>query len=378
MINLFAPKVDETVLKDLLATFSSGWLGRGSKAKAFEARFAEYLGVSPNNISTLSCCTDAIFLAIRALELDKDSKIIIPTNSFPAVASACSQASDNVIIVDIDTSGNISLDSITPEIAKDTRLVFITHYGGIPVDVKALRRLLPQDCLVFEDCACALGTSISQRHIGIDSDFACWSFDAMKLITAGEGGAFFSKHSWLFDKVRSLAYLGLPIDEKSGLDKSSKSETWWTYSIESFGERSIFTDINATIGLSQLSMISKYLERKAIIRSRYESELSKLNIKYVAQSDPTVYYSNYFMTLLFENSQVRNAAARYLLKNSIYTSLRYSPIHEMKIFSNKHRTSMSGAQDFYDRALNIPAHQFLSDDNLITIVTTLRNFLALV
>jgi aminotransferase len=325
MINLFEPKIAERAITNIKDVFESKWLGRGSYVTKFEAKLHDFTGL---NIRMISCATDAIFGILSVMKFAEGSEIILPTNSFPAVISAIVEMKLCPVIVDIEPNGNISVSSLLNALSPKTSAIFLTHYGGTPVDVKSIRNQIPEHVKIFEDSACAFGTFATDGHVGFGSDFSLYSFDAMKLLTAGEGGGFTTKDDELFETLKSYFYLGLPSSEKSGLDASKSKSRWWEYNLERVGVRSVFTNLNAAIGLAQFENLQHALTRKADIYSYYKKSLRNVDILDQGHEEvPT--HSNYFFTI---SSKRRDDLAAYLLANGVYTSLRYSNLADMSLY----------------------------------------------
>ena len=118
-------------------------------------------------------------------EIINKKLVIVPSNSFPAVGSSVIRAGLNLKIIDIDkTTGNICLKTLQQIDKSKIGCVFLTHYGGNPVDVKSIKKLLKKNTLIFEDCAGALGSFYNDgTAVGTKGDFACRSFDPMKMVT---------------------------------------------------------------------------------------------------------------------------------------------------------------------------------------------------
>jgi len=370
VINLFEPNLGKNSLEELEQVFKSNWLGRGKKVKEFEELFAGFTQIEKNLLATNSCCSDAIFNAIKVLDLEEKDVVVIPTNSFPAIGSAILESKANLKIVDINSHGNIDLDKIPQEILKSAKLFFITHYGGIPADIERLK-IESNNSLIFEDCACSLGTKVNNISLGSNSDFACWSLDPMKLITCGEGGVFHSKNKEFLNDLRKYNYLGLPIKEKSGLEKSDADSQWWIYNIENTGRRSVFCDFHAAMGIPEIKKISFYLNQKKKFRAIYEDFFNRKGIGFVPQDSKETEYSNYFMTIQISN---RDKLALFLKNNGIYSSLRYSPLHKMPLFSQFSVGDMKGADDFYAKSLNLPIHQKLNEEKILFICEKINEF----
>lgn len=371
MINLFEPNVTNESLEILKEVFESKWLGRGEKVNEFEEKLAKFLRTDKENIGTIASCSDAIFGVLEILQLKETDEIIIPSISFPAIASAVIQTGAIPIIIDInDSNANLSLNELKKNLTKNTRAVFITSYGGIPNDIEKIREIVGDEVMILEDSACSLGTFEQGIASGIKSDFACWSFDAMKLLTCGEGGAFYAKDKNVVNTLKEHFYLGLPASEKSGLDKAKSNGNWWEYQLNRTGRRSIFTNINASIGLPQLSKLDDVLTRKDEIRKQYIKGLDKNKIIIMPQENSKTDYSNYFFTI---EHKKRDELAKYLKSNGIYTSLRYQPLHQINIFK-KYSKNCRNAEKFFEKSLNIPIHQNLTNDEVDYIIDKINGF----
>lgn len=371
MINIFQPYIGQESLKNLESVFASNWLGRGDYVSRFENRLSEFLGVDILNIHTIASCTDAIFGVFDIFDLQKGDEVVIPSISFPAIGSAILKSGLIPKIIDIDPlTGNISIDNIGQAISHKTKAIFLTHYGGIPVDVKALRAIVGGDIFIFEDSACAFGTYIQEEACGTHGDFSCWSFDAMKMLVCGEGGAMYFRDKHRANLAKEYFYLGLPAQAKSGVDRQALDSKWWEYQLLSTGRRSVFTNINAAIGLPQFDSIYESLSIRSAIREYYCGILDNCNIQYLRQDDPNVRYSNYFFTITCDR---RDELALYLRGKGIYSTFRYFPLHKIDIFS-KYSEVCVNADNFANSALNIPIHHSLKESEIENIGIALSTF----
>lgn len=372
MINIFEPNVGQDSEKLLAEVFESKWLGKGKLANRFEAETCEYLGIQRDNFHTLASCTDAIFASLRVFNLPVGSRVVLPSNSFPAVPSAIIEAGLEPMIIDINpSSGNICLNELQKHYSSSCSAVFITDYGGIPNDIDAIRKIVGSNSVILVDAAPSLGTFVGGKFSGEGADFCCWSFDAMKLLTCGEGGGAYIKDAEIMERFREYTYLGLSASEKSGLDRSKDGEVWWEYNIKSPGCRSVFTNINAAIGLPQIEKLEKRISRRQKIRSIYIDEFKNLDgLSFIEQSDQAVRYSNYFFTVTTDH---RDELAIFLKNNGVYSTFRYYPLHRMPIFQ-RYAMVCGNCETFSDRSLNIPIHDSLSDDDVNNIVFQVKSF----
>lgn len=380
MINLFQPNLDlEDALSRYRQTLKSGWLGRGPVVAEFEQALADFIGVHPDLVHCVSSCTSSIFEICSALGLKQEDTVVVPTNSFPSVPAAVMASGAQLAIIDIDhESGNISLKELEEFCDKNSpKAVFATDYGGIPVSVPEIKRIVGDDCYILVDAAASLGTRFKHSHefIHSEADFVCYSFDAMKLITCGEGGAAVIKDKRVMEKFKEFSYLGLPSKQKSGLDvaKGGDQAGWWEYDLSCFGRRSVMSDLSAGLGLSQMKSIETKLSIRRQLKTEYEDQLNDLSgIKFLGGASDNVEVSNYFCTILTDK---RDSLARYLLKNNVYTSFRYWPIHKMDIFkSGCFNRSYAVGNYVASNALNLPIHDALTLGQIREICVLIREF----
>lgn len=165
-------------------------------------------------------------------------------------------------------------------------------------------------------------------------------------------------------------YLGLPAQSKSGIDRQGTDLRWWEYQLNCAGRRSIFTNINAAIGLPQFDILDIALERRQKIRNAYCEILDEVGAEYLEQNDPRVKYSNYFFTILTGR---RDELASFLKEKGIYSSLRYYPLHLIDLFKN-YSHDCPAANQFSNTGLNIPIHHSLNDDEVEQIGDALKSF----
>lgn len=376
MINIFQPNLDANALNNLRDVFESNWLGRGARVVEFEKEVAGFLGCSTDNLHTVSCATDAIFQILKVLHRKvRTGVVVVPAISFPAVGSAVVEAGFELLICDVDgNDAQLNLAELKKIVAErnDIVAVFSTHYGSGALDTDEVRSIVGEEVYILEDSACALGTVFADgTSVGTKADFSCWSFDAMKLLVCGEGAAVYIKDEELRTLFKEQCYLGLPARQKSGIDQSSETQRWWEYELNSTGVRSVFTDINAAIGLSQLPLLNHKLAKRAEIRKKYCAQIDEIDCLAYLDNANVSRSSNYFYTVI---SDQRDSLAHFLKNNSIYTTFRYFPLSEIKLFRSHIYNECAVAKKISDTFLNIPIHDALSDSDVQKICEKLKEF----
>ncbi len=199
--------LDEVVLR----VIRSGQYIGGEEVQKFEELFASAVGV-PYAIGCNSG-TDALILALRALEVGEGDEVITTSFSFFATAEAISAVGAKPVFVDIEPRNFlIDLELIEKAITPATKAVLPVHLFGCPVDMEQLMSLAKKNGLkVIEDCAQASGAEWKGRPVGSWGDAGCFSFFPTKnLGGAGDGGAVTTKDQRIAQKIRELAAHGMP------------------------------------------------------------------------------------------------------------------------------------------------------------------------
>ena len=376
MINLFQPTLGKEELIEIEKVFESNWLGKGNYVKDFEKGFASNLEVNTEHFLSTTSCTEAIFLSADLFDFKKDDEIIIPSISFPSVGSAIIDKGAKVVFCDVDLRTlNVRAEDIESKITNKTKAVFITHYGGVSCDMDPIMELCNKhNIIVIEDSACAVKSFYKGKACGTIGDMGMWSLDAMKTLSTADGGMMYIKDLDLRIVAEEQLYLGLPVKQKSGIDSSTEGNaSWWEFEMNRPGRRAIMNNVTGAMGCVQLKKLSSFISRREEIFNKYDIELSKLDW---IDTPPKVEFDNissyYFFWIQTEH---RDALAKYLLDNGVYTTFRYWPLHKVELFKE---FDVKGAYPNTDyiasHTLNLPLHQSLSEDDVNKIIKLISDF----
>jgi len=174
------------------ALMSSGDLFRYTAAQdapvaLLEQEFAELLG--SKYALAVSSCSAALFLSLKALDLPRDARVLIPSFTFAAVPSSVVHADCIPVLCEVGDNYRINLADFKAKLDQDIAAVLISHMRGHTSDMDAIMALCEaRDIPVIEDAAHSLGTTWSGRNIGTIGRIGCFSFQSYKMINAGEGG----------------------------------------------------------------------------------------------------------------------------------------------------------------------------------------------
>ncbi|MFJ3883266.1 DegT/DnrJ/EryC1/StrS family aminotransferase [Streptomyces sp. NPDC090077] len=374
MINLFQPQVGSEELEAVAGVFEDRWLGHGPRTKAFEAAFAEHLGVAPEHVVFINSATSGLFLAAEALDLQEGDEVVLPSLSFLAAANAILAHGGRPVFCDVDPRTlNATLEDIEAALTERTKAVVVLHYGGYPGDiVRIAERCRELGITLIEDAACSVASRVDGKAVGTFGDMAMWSFDAMKVLVTGDGGMIYVKDPEQAARVRRLAYHGLA--QSSGFGYAKVSARWWELDIPEPGRRVIGNDMTAAIGSVQLRRLPEMVARRKEIVELYDRELASVDGLLTPGALPEGHESTYYFYWVQMEPGIRDQVAGDLLADDIYTTFRYAPLHKVPAYApvDGPVPELAASDWASDRTLCLPLHPGLSDADVLTVVTSLR------
>ena len=366
MINLFQPDLGASELIQIANSFDTGWIGRGPKVAEFEAAWAAHVGVKPEQIVAVNCATEGLFQICEMLNdrlgLSGVDTIILSSIHFIGAANAIHSNGILASFCDVDPfTLNADLECIVKaQQVWRNRAVVLLHYGGLAQELDAIRQWCDEkDIVMIEDAACAPATVYKGKAAGTWGHFGVWSFDAMKIMSTGDGGMVYCENPDDATELRKRIYLGM--DEQSGY--ASDKDRWWEFSVTMPGRRAIMNDIAAGIGLEQLKKLPAFVAHRRDLAIEYDERLAGL-----VRTPPGGNGSYYFYWI---QTPHRDALAKYLKEHGIYTSFRYYPLH----WVFKTGQSLPGAEQAARETLLLPLHQGLTVADVVTVCERIREFL---
>ncbi len=168
----------------------SGRYENGAEVEAFQAEFSEYLGL-PYAVTTGSCY-DAMYQALKALDIGPGDQVATVANTCVACTAAIHRTGAEILFVDVrEDTYNVNPEDLAARITPKTRAVLVVHMYGYPAEVEAIARIAKRhDLLVIEDCALAVGATVSGRRVGTFGHVGCFSHAPSKILgTYGTGGS---------------------------------------------------------------------------------------------------------------------------------------------------------------------------------------------
>jgi aminotransferase len=365
MINVFGSLVGKEELEEIRTSLEAQWMGIGPKTAAFEREFAARLKLP--ELVLLDSGSNALHLAVKLLDLAPGSEVIVPSFTWISCAHAVVLCGCVPVFCDVDLeTQNLTAETVSRAVTKKTGAVMVVHYGGLPVPVEQIAALgFP----VIEDAAHAVDSSHQGRSCGGMGEVGIYSFDAIKNLAMGEGGGLTARDPARLKRARQLRYCGIG---KSGFEASANKDRWWEYSVTDFFPKMLPSDIAASIGLAQLRKLDAMQAYREKIWRAYQEEFSRLPWLSRPRDAAAGDKHSYFTYCIRVAGGKRDALAKFLYGEGIYTTLRYHPLHLNPIYGSKARLPV--CERLNEEALSIPLHPGLKDADVEKIVAAVKKF----
>jgi perosamine synthetase len=255
-IRLARPDVGDVELAAIAEVVRTGQLTMGPKVDEFEAAVARAVGTA--HAAAVSSGTAALHLALLALEIGAGDEVIVPAYTFPATANVVELCGARAVLVDVDPDTFVvDPAAVAAAVTPRTRAVMAVHLFGRPVEWEALQTAVPQEVVLLEDAAGALGASYRGTPCGALGVAACLSFHPRKVVTTGEGGAVTTDEAGLDAAVRRLRHHG-----------------WATLGdMPAPGFNYRLSDLLCAIGIPQLARLDELLAARERVAGWYTDRL---------------------------------------------------------------------------------------------------------
>jgi len=372
-IRLFKPSLGEEEIEAIREAFERSWVGLGPKVSEFESKWTTFTGAKM--AVGVNSATAALHLALACFKFPEGKKVLVPSLTFSATASAALYNRLIPVFVDSDpVTLGMDLDDAERKCDSDCVAVMPVHYAGHPVDMERLLSWARARGLkVVEDCAHTAGGMYGDRMLGRWGDIGCFSFEEKKLITTGDGGMMVTDDPDLFRDVKAMRWVGIDKDNW----KSSRQYTaddsdamHWYYELNVLGYKYNMNDLAASIGLVQLKKLPSFNRRRSQIIRRYLNGIEALQgIEPLLPFEPEKYPYQMFGI----RSDRRNQLILHLKSQGIATGCHYTPLSLQPLF-RKYSTGCPYIEAEHNRFITLPLHADLSDEEVDYIIKALRTF----
>ncbi len=379
MIPYGKQSIDQTDIDAVVNVLRSDWLTQGPKVPAFEDAVTKYCEVKHG--VAVNSATSALHIACLALDVGKGDIVWTSPISFVASANCALYCGAKIDFVDINlNTGNMSVFELEKKLilAKKNnclpKVIIPVHLAGQSCDMQAIQKLAHKyDFKIIEDASHAIGAKYLDKPVGNCefSDICVFSFHPVKIITSAEGGMAVTNNKQLAKRMERLRSHGITANPS---EMTEPSHGPWYYQQVELGFNYRMTELQAALGLSQLSKLDEFVTKRNQLAKVYSSKLKDLPINHLTQSQQS--YSSYhlYILTLSGGAVVKHESLICSLREQGITShLHYIPIHIQPYYKELgfKANDFPNAIKYYSCAVTIPLHPELTNSEQNFIIETL-------
>lgn len=367
----------------VVAVLQSDFLTQGTQVPAFEQAVAHYVGAGYG--VAVNSATSALHIACLALGLGQSDWLWTTPITFVASANCGLYCGAQVDFVDIDpVTLNMSVEALSKKLqyAKINnqlpKIVIPVHLCGEPCDMAAIYALSKQyGFAIIEDASHAIGGRYQSKPIGNCqySDITVFSFHPVKIITTAEGGLATTNDAKLAEKMALLRSHGVTRAQ----DLMTKpSEGAWYYQQVDLGFNYRMTELQGALGVSQMTQLETFVQRRHQLAERYDKLLQALPI-ILPYRNPDNYSALHLYPIQIkpDSGKTRQQVFDYLRAKNIGVNVHYIPVHTQPFYRAMgfDEGDFPNSEAYYQVAISLPLYYDLSEADQDTVVQVLTQAL---
>lgn len=383
------PDITQLEIDNVVEVLKSGWITTGPKTKEFEKKIAEYCNTE--KAVCLNSATAAMEMTLKLLGIGEGDEVITCAYTYTASASVIHHVGAKIVLVDTaKDSFEMDYDKLGSLINENTKAIIPVDLAGVMCNYDKLFEVVNSKKHLFKanndiqkainrvvilaDGAHSFGANYKGKMSGEVADFTSFSFHAVKNLTTAEGGAVTWKKIEGIDSeeiYRRYMILSLHGQTKDALSKTKVGS--WEYDILEPAYKCNMTDINAAIGLAQLSRYEEILAyRKQLIEMYNEAFKNNSNIKFLNHYDNEQKSSGhlYLIRLVGKDVEYRNEFIRKMAEFGIATNVHYKPLPMLTAYKNLgfKIEDYPNAYDMYKNEVTLPLNSIMTVEQVKYVI----------
>lgn len=362
--------LDEADVEAVIQTLHSPFLTQGPKIEEFEQSVARYAGAK--YAVAFSSGTAALHGACFAAGITAGDEVITTPMTFAASANCVRYCGGEVIFADIDAKTyNIDVEKIKAGITHKTKAIIPVDFTGQPADLDEVMEIAGERKLVvIEDAAHALGAIYKDRKVGSIADMTMFSFHPVKHVTSGEGGVITTDSDDYYERLLLFRSHGITRNQEL---LELKSEGAWYYEMHELGYNYRMTDIQAALGLSQLTKLNGFIDRRRQIANQYTEAFEHISavIPPFQQADRESSWHLYVIQLdLNQLTAGRKEVFEALRKENIGVNVHYVPVHYHPYYQRLgYRKGIAPVTEkLYEGIITLPLFPAMTDSDIQDVI----------
>lgn len=377
MIPYGRQSISEDDIKAVEDVLRSDWLTQGPAVPRFEQALCDLTGAG--FAVAANSATSSLHAACLALGLEEGGLLWTSPNTFVASANCALYCGADVDFVDIDPdTRNMSAKALAAKLEVSDRvpdIVIPVAFSGRSAEMDEIAALADQyGFAVIEDASHAIGGSFLGDAVGCNSyaDITIFSFHPVKIVTTAEGGAALTNSEELAARLRLYCSHGVTRDPdlRARIDDPDP----WTYDQVALGYNYRMTDLQAALGVSQLTRLSEFNEARVRLAERYDSLLKDVPVKRPLLDDNRHRSGWHLYVVELAAGHDRRKVFEALREAGIGVNVHYQPVHTQPFYQQRGfaEGDFPHAEAYYEQAITLPLYPGLTDEEQEQVVAALK------
>lgn len=364
----------DKALEEIKKVFESGFINEGVQVTELTEKLKSYL--KTENLVLVNSCTSALTMALRLSNVTKDDEVISTSMTCVATNTPIDNLGAKIVWADVDPdNGMLSPDDVCEKITSKTKAVIAVAWAGTPPNLQKLSKICKEkNVKLILDAAHAFGASYKNLPLHHWCDFVCYSFQAIKHVTTGDGGALISKSEKDYKRSKSMKWFGLDRDIAKDASGNWKGQQW-DVDIAEAGYKFNMNNLSAAIGLSQVEHFDK-ITKTHIRNAKLYKELFKEEKHVCSATIPEGSNSTFWVyTMKLKNSKItRDQLLKLLNEAGIHAGVVHVPNHKYSAFEI-YNVDLPGVEEFSNNQFSLPCGWWLSEDDIFHIANVVKGLL---
>ncbi len=372
---LSRPSITKAEIKEVVSCLKSGWITTGPRCIAFEKKYADLTGA--RYAVSVSSGTAGMHLMMLALGIRKGDEIITPSMTFASTTNMIALCRAKPVFVDIEYDTlNIDPGLIEDRITERTKAIIPVHFAGAPANMGKIVRIAKKyDIPVIEDAAHATGTYYRGIHAGGFGQIAIFSFHPIKNITTGEGGMITHNDGDLDRRLRLLRFHGIERDAWKRYGKGGNPD----YDITQPGFKYNMTDIQAGLGIAQLSRLGELNRRRSHLSTLYMEGLKDVQGMDLPGVPEYSHIHSWHIFVIKIRSMPRDVFMAKLSDYNIGYGYHFPATHRLSAIRKRYGRTMKGdlreTERAADRLVSLPLFPDMKDADVHYVCDAIKEIL---
>jgi len=381
MIPYAKQDISDEDIDSVIEVLKSDFLTQGNQGPLFEDIISKRVGAK--YALAANSATSCLHLSCLSLGLSKGDILWTSPITYVASANCALFCGADVDFVDIDPlTWNISVEILEEKLKtaqkrkKIPRILVLVHLAGNPCDLKKIFDLSKEyGFSIIEDASHALGSKYSEEQIGSStySDISVFSFHPVKNITTGEGGMILTNNKEIAEKVNLYRSHGVTRDTNKMFNKN---EGLWYYEQLLLGFNFRMNEIQASLGISQMNSLDKFISKRNEVSQMYMKNLKNLPLTFqkVRNEDLSAWHLFIIHLKLDQLELTRLEIYNSLREKGIGVNVHYIPVHLQPFYRNLgfKQGDYPNSESYYDGALTIPMYTKLKKKDIEFVIQALQ------